>query len=129
MLDILLVEDEPELRDSLGEALREEGHEVELVGDGKAALDRLAARPFHLVVSDVRLPEVDGMTLLQRVRSEFPSTEVLLMTAYGSLGDAARAVRDDAVQYLTKPFDLDELVSVVDQVDERRRVRIRQKAP
>jgi two-component system response regulator AtoC len=123
MLEILLVEDEPDLRSSLGQVLRDEGHDVELVGDGAAALDRLSKRPFHLVVSDVRVPGVDGLSLLHRVRAEFPATEVVLMTAYGSLGDAAKAVRDDAVQYLTKPFDVSDFVSLISEIDRQRRAR------
>ena len=61
------------------------------------------------MVSDVRLPKLDGLTLLRRIRRDFPSTEVLLMTAYGSIGDAVTAMKDSAVDYLTKPFDIDHL--------------------
>jgi DNA-binding NtrC family response regulator len=123
MLNILLVDDEPDLRVSLGQVLRDEGHTVDVAPDGEAAMARLASHPFHLVVSDVRLPKLDGLTLLRRIRRDFPSTEVLLMTAYGSIGDAVSAMKDCAVDYLTKPFDIDELVTVVDRVDDRRRLR------
>ena len=84
MLNILLVDDEPDLRASVGQVLREEGHAVDVAPDGEAAMARLASQQFHLVVSDVRLPKVDGLTLLRRIRRDFPATEVLLMTAYGS---------------------------------------------
>jgi DNA-binding NtrC family response regulator len=123
MLNILLVDDEADLRTSLGEVLREEGHSVDLAPDGETAMARLASRPFHLVVSDVRLPKLDGLTLLRRIRSEFPSTEVLLMTAYGTINDAVNAMKDSAIDYLTKPFDIDDLVTAVDRVDDRRRQR------
>jgi DNA-binding NtrC family response regulator len=123
MLNILLVDDEPDLRVSLGQVLRDEGHDVDLASDGEAAMARLSTRPFDLIVSDVRLPKVDGLTLLRRVRREFPTTEVLLMTAYGSIGDAVSAMKDSAVDYLTKPFDIDELVTVVEHIDDRRRAR------
>jgi DNA-binding NtrC family response regulator len=123
MLNILLVDDEPDLRTSLGQVLRDEGHTVDVASDGETAMARLAAHSFHLVVSDVRLPKVDGLTLLRQIRREFPSTEVLLMTAYGSIGDAVSAMKDSAVDYLTKPFDIDELVSLVDRIDDRRRLR------
>jgi DNA-binding NtrC family response regulator len=123
MLNILLVDDEPDLRTSLGQVLREEGHAVDTASDGEAAIARLAAQPFHLVVSDVRLPKLDGLTLLRRIRRDFPSTEVLLMTAYGSIGDAVSAMKDSAVDYLTKPFDIDHLVTAVERVDDRLRVR------
>jgi DNA-binding NtrC family response regulator len=123
MLNILLVDDEPDLRVSLGQVLRDEGHAVDMASDGEAAIARLSTRSFDLVVSDVRLPKVDGLTLLRRVRREFPTTEVLLMTAYGSIGDAVTAMKDSAVDYLTKPFDIDELVTVVEHIDDRRRAR------
>jgi DNA-binding NtrC family response regulator len=123
MLNILLVDDEPDLRVSLGDVLREEGHAVDVASDGEAAIARLAAQPFHLVVSDVRLPKLDGLTLLRRIRRDFPSTEVLLMTAYGSIDDAVSAMKDSAVDYLTKPFDIDHLVTAVGRIEDRRRVR------
>jgi DNA-binding NtrC family response regulator len=123
MLNILLVDDEPDLRVSLEQVLRDEGHAVDVAPDGEAAIARLAAQQFHLVVSDVRLPKVDGLTLLRRIRRDFPSTEVLLMTAYGSIDDAVSAMKDSAVDYLTKPFDIDHLVTAVERIDDRRRVR------
>jgi two-component system, NtrC family, response regulator AtoC len=123
MLNILLVDDEPDLRLSLGQVLREEGHAVDLAPDAEAAMARLATHPFHLVVSDVRLPKGDGFALLKHIRRDFPSTEVLLMTAYGSIGDAVTAMKDSAVDYLTKPFAIDDLVTVVERVEDRRRVR------
>jgi DNA-binding NtrC family response regulator len=123
MLNILLVDDEPDLRLSLGQVLRDEGHAVDLAPDAEAAMARLATHPFHLVVSDVRLPKADGLTLLKHIRRDFPTTEVLLMTAYGSIGDAVTAMKDSAVDYLTKPFALDELVTVVERVEDLRRAR------
>jgi DNA-binding NtrC family response regulator len=122
-MNILVVDDETDLRLSLGQVLRDEGHDVDLAPDGESAIARLAAQPFHLVVSDVRLPKVDGLTLLRRIRRDFPSTEVLIMTAYGSIGDAVMAMKDSAVDYLTKPFDLAHLVTAVERIDGRRKGR------
>jgi DNA-binding NtrC family response regulator len=123
MMRILVVDDEADMRLSVSEALRDEGHEVEVAADGEAALARLAAQPFDLVVSDVRLPRVDGLSLLRRVRRDCPATEVLLMTAYGSIGDAVAAMKNRAIDYLPKPFNLETLVALVQGVDERRRLR------
>jgi DNA-binding NtrC family response regulator len=122
-MNILVVDDEPDLRLSLGQVLRDEGHAVDLAPDGESAIARLTAQPFHLVVSDVRLPKVDGLTLLRRIRRDFPATEVLIMTAYGSIGDAVTAMKDSAVDYLTKPFDVAHLVTAVERIDDRRRGR------
>lgn len=121
MLDILLIDDEPDLLEVLGQVLRDEGHTVDVAPDGEIAIERLAACSFDLVVSDVRLPKVDGLTLCHRIRREFPLTEVLLMTAFGSIGDAVTAMKDSAVDYLRKPFDIDRLVSVVARSEKRRR--------
>jgi DNA-binding NtrC family response regulator len=69
------------------------------------------------------MPKVDGLTLLRRIRREFPSTEVLLITVYASIGDAVTAMKDSAVDYLRKPFDVDRFVTVVERVAERRLMR------
>jgi DNA-binding NtrC family response regulator len=121
MLNILVVDDEPDLRLALGQVLLDEGHAVDVAADAETAFELLASRPFDLVVSDVRLPRVDGLTLLRRIRREFPLTEVLLVTAYSSIGDAVMAMKDSAVDYLRKPFDIARLVTVVERIDERRR--------
>jgi DNA-binding NtrC family response regulator len=128
MLDILLVDDEPDIRSSLGDVLREEGHAVDVAADAEAAMARLNARRFHLVVSDVRLPTVDGLTLLRSIRRDYPDTEVLLMTAYGSIGDAVAAIKDDAIDYLQKPFDLKALLGTIGRIEQRRRARKRRPA-
>jgi DNA-binding NtrC family response regulator len=120
MLNILLVDDERALRAALGQVLSDEGHTVDFASDAEMAIERLATRSFDLVVSDVRLPTVDGLTLLHRIRRDFPLTEVLLMTAYGSIGDAATAVKDSAVDYLRKPIDIEHFVAVVARIEERR---------
>jgi DNA-binding NtrC family response regulator len=123
MLNILVVDDEPDLRLSLAQVLREEGHSVDVADDGETAIAKLSEHPFHLIVSDVRLPKLDGLELLRRVRREFPRTEVMLMTAYGTIEDAVAAMKDSAVEYLTKPFDIDDLVAVIHRIDERSRRR------
>jgi two-component system, NtrC family, response regulator AtoC len=123
MLNILVVDDEPDLRLSLAQVLREEGHSVDVADDGETAIAKLSEHPFHLVVSDVRLPKLDGLELLRRVRREFPRTEVVLMTAYGTIEDAVAAMKDSAVEYLTKPFDIDELIAAIQRIDERSKRR------
>jgi DNA-binding NtrC family response regulator len=122
VLKILLVDDEPDLLLSLAQLLRADGHQVETAPDGEAALGKLATQHFHLVLTDVRLPKVDGMTLLRRVHRDFPATEVMLMTAFGSIGDAVSAMKDHAVDYLTKPFDVDRLIALVERVEEKKRI-------
>src|SRR5262245_6430055 len=123
MLDILLVEDEPSIRIPIAEALGERGHHVAEVADGAAAMALLDRTRFHLVVTDVRLPKVDGFTILRRVRRESPETDVLLMTAYATVTDAVAAIREQAVDYVTKPFDVERLYEIVARVEERHGTR------
>jgi DNA-binding NtrC family response regulator len=122
MLDILLVDDEAEIRLPLGEALRALGHRVSLASDGGEAMHCLDHQTFNLVMSDIRLPKVDGFTILRRVRNERPETHVVLMTAFGTIQEAVAAVKEAAIEYVTKPFELSEVLAIVERVDERWRL-------
>jgi DNA-binding NtrC family response regulator len=122
MLDILLVDDEPEIRLPLGEALREIGHRVALAADGDEAMHCLDRQTFNLVVSDIRLPRGDGFSILRRVRDQQPNTDVILMTAFGTIQEAVSAVRETAIEYLTKPFELPVILAMVERIDERWRL-------
>jgi len=122
MLDILLVDDEAEIRLPLGDALRELGHRVSLASDGGEAMYYLDQQTFNLVMSDIRLPKVDGFTILRRVRNERPETHVVLMTAFGTIQEAVAAVKEAAIEYVTKPFELSEVLAIVERVDERWRL-------
>ena len=119
MLDILLVDDEADIRLPLGEALRDLGHRVALAADGGEAMECLNHQTFNLVMSDIRLPKVDGFTILRRLREERPDTHVVLMTAFGTIQEAVAAVRETAVEYVTKPFELPEVLAIVHRIDER----------
>ncbi len=123
MLEILLVDDEPELRGTLKEVLSEGGYSVTVASDGAEGLEHLARRVFDVVICDVRLPRVDGLTLLRRMRKDAPKTDVILMTAYGEVSDAVSALKEGAFDYLTKPFDIDELLVTVKRIAENRALR------
>ena len=85
MLDILLVDDEPDFRTLVGDALRDAGHRVTLAGNGAEALTIISSNVFDVMICDIRLPKVDGLTLFRRVRQESPSTDVILITAYAEV--------------------------------------------
>ncbi len=123
MLSILVIEDEPELRDSLQDHLEDAGHRVETANDGGAGARRLEAGVVDLVICDVRLPEIDGLTLLRRIRKDSPTTNVILMTGYSEVSQAVAALKEGAYDYLTKPFDVDELLLQVQRIDEVRRLQ------
>jgi two-component system, NtrC family, response regulator AtoC len=119
-LDILLVEDEPSIRLPLGDAIRARGHRVRAVKDGAEALAALASQPFDILICDIRLPKVDGLTIFRKVRREAPATDVVLMTAYAAVPDAVAALKEGAADYIIKPFDLDDVVGSIQRLANER---------
>jgi adenylate cyclase len=119
---ILIVDDEPGIRDICQRALRREGHEVAACASGAEALPRLA-EPWDLIVSDVSMPGgIDGNELLRRARAS-GSADVALMTGYASLESSISAVRDGACDYLLKPFNLQALLDLVRRRQNGRRAQ------
>src|SRR6185295_8344552 len=114
------VDDEPDIELLTGEALRDAGHRVTAVKDGAEALELVRVRAFDLMICDIRLPKLDGLTLFRRTRQESPDTAVILMTAFGAVQDAVAAVKEGAHDYLTKPFDIDEITLRVRRIAEHR---------
>ena len=107
---ILIAEDEQVLRESIAELLEGEGYDVVQAPDGTAAYDAILGRPVDLVLSDVRMPNMDGMTLLDHVAKAAPETPVIIITAYGTVESAVAAMRKGAVDYLLKPVQFDDLL-------------------
>ncbi len=118
MSRILVVDDEPKLGKLVAEMLQVEGHETVRVQGGRGALVELSARPFDLVVTDLRMPEVDGLTVLREARAR--GADVILMTAYGTAESAVEAMKAGASDYLLKPFAMDELRLRVKRLGEKR---------
>jgi two-component system response regulator FlrC len=110
---VLVVEDDPSLREALCDTLQLAGYEAVQAGDGKAALHTLHSEDIRLVVTDVRTPYLDGYGLLRQIKASQPRVPVLVMTAYGTIDDAVRAMRDGASDYLVKPFEPDALLERV----------------
>ncbi|MFW6039063.1 MAG: sigma-54-dependent transcriptional regulator [bacterium] len=115
---VLIAEDEQVLRHSLAELLTDEGYEVVHVPNGRAAFDALLEQPFDLILSDVRMPEMDGETLLAEIRHTAPQTPVILITAYGTVDSAVRAMRTGAYDYLLKPVNFDDLLLKIERAFE-----------
>ena len=101
----LVVDDQPAFRRLLQRVLEDAGWDVTVAGDGREALERARESTFDVVFSDVKMPKMDGHTLLDRLRSEQPDTPVILLTAHGSVPDAVGAMRRGAFDYLIKPLD------------------------
>ncbi len=104
MANILVADDEDGLRRFIADTLDTEGHRVTQVADGRAALRALEAERFHLVVTDLRMPELDGMELLRRTRASWPETEIVVVTAHGTIDTAIEAMKLGAFDYLQKPL-------------------------
>lgn len=120
---ILVVEDEDIAREYMADALRDKGYEVITAPTGKDALSALQTAPVDLVLSDIRMPGMDGMQLLEHVRSHYPDTEMIMATGYASIEDAVLAVKKGAFHYLPKPLRLDEMCITVERALEKGRMR------
>lgn len=112
---ILIVEDEKILRISLEDALTAEGHTVLSVEMGNDAIAALENGDFSLMVTDIRLPDISGMEILRQSMNISPSTPVIMMTAFGNIEDAVESMRIGAFDYITKPFNLEEMLVTVNK--------------
>jgi DNA-binding NtrC family response regulator len=112
---ILIVEDEKTMRISLADALAGEGYTVYAVGTCEEGLAALREGAFSLVITDIRLPDKNGMEILRQVKQQGMGGIVIIMTAFGSIEDAVRAMRIGAYDYMTKPFSLDEMLLTVER--------------
>lgn len=110
---ILLADDEPNLRRVLSAQLTRDGYDVVTVEDGERALEALEQHHVDVVISDLRMPKVDGMTLLKRVVEVYPDIPVILITAHGTVDTAVEALKLGAFDYITKPFEQSEFRNVV----------------
>ncbi|MGE5570288.1 MAG: sigma-54-dependent transcriptional regulator [Rhodospirillales bacterium] len=122
-LSILIVDDEEVVRDSLVHWFTEEGYDVDSSASAPDALSKLAGREFDLVIADIRMPGMDGIELLEKIRSEQLDTSVIVMTGYASVETAVRALKHGAFDYITKPFDPDDLSVVVRNALEQHRLK------
>src|SRR5580765_7938627 len=123
---ILIVDDEAPIRALLGEHLQQVGYQVEQAPNGSAALDLLNAVEFDLVLTDVRMPGMNGLELLAEIVRTRPGVGVLMLTACEDLTLAVNAMRIGALDYILKPFRLSEITVSVQEALERRRNQIEQ---
>ncbi len=123
MATILLVDDDPLLRGSLAEDLGAHGHEVAVAETGAHALSFLERLPIDLLLTDLRLPDLTGLALLHEVRARRPEIQVIIMTAFGDIPTAVKAIQDGAYHFLPKPFDLEELHPLLTRALETQRLR------
>ena len=113
MTSILVVDDERSMRDFLKILLVKEGYQVETAPGGVQALDAIEEHSFNLVISDIRMDGMDGLALLNNIKEEHPSLPVVMITAFASPDDAVFAMKNGAFDYISKPFNVDEIKSVI----------------
>ena len=106
---ILIVEDEINMRRTLASVLKRKGYMVRGAGDGVESLNLLKQEDFDLILTDIRMPNMDGVELLKNVRKINPEIIVIVMTAYGSIENAVECMKLGATDYVTKPFSMDEI--------------------
>ncbi|PYM94674.1 MAG: DNA-binding response regulator [Candidatus Rokuibacteriota bacterium] len=117
---LLVADDDPGLRESLERTLTREGYRVVLASDGRAALERVQAGGVDLIVTDLRMPGLTGLELLRAAKAISPDVDVILLTAFGTVEEAVKAMKDGAYDFLTKPFRREQLLKLVDKALERR---------
>lgn len=119
---VLVVDDERNTREGLKMALSREDRSVHTAEDGRDALQQMRDRSFDVVVTDLRMPRIDGMELLKEVRKRSPETEVIVLTGYGTIETAVEAMREGAKGFIRKPVNIDELENEISHVLEQRQL-------
>ncbi|HEY6212828.1 MAG TPA: sigma-54 dependent transcriptional regulator [Vicinamibacterales bacterium] len=120
---LLLVEDEAPLRQAIAEQLTDRGYHVAQAGSGEQAIERLADFAFDVIVTDLRLPGVDGSFVLEAAVERYPDIVAIVVTGFGTVKDAVEAIKRGAWDFVSKPFQIDELLHVLDSALEQRRLK------
>ena len=123
-MKILLVEDKDSLRQMLSTAIKKAGFQVDEAADGKIAAEKMRKQPYHLVITDLRLPTLSGIEILNIQKEIDPNIPVLLMTAYGTIEEAVEAMKQGAFDFLPKPVDISHLLLLINRAFEQRRLMV-----
>ncbi|MGE5692554.1 MAG: GAF domain-containing protein [Candidatus Zixiibacteriota bacterium] len=122
MKQILIVDDEERICQSLTALLGREGYTIETATDGEAAVSKIDTTPYDVILSDIKMPKADGMTVLKKARAKDPEALVVLMTGYASLESAMAAVSAGAYEYILKPVDIEDLKRLIKRAVDKREV-------
>src|SRR3989449_6587241 len=120
---LLIVEDEAPLRLAIAEQLADRGYRVEQAESGEVAIAKLADFAFDIIVTDLRLPGVDGSAVVEAAVARYPHIIAIVVTGYGTVKDAVEAIKRGAWDFVSKPFQIDELLHVLDSALEQRRLK------
>jgi len=124
MYSILVVDDEKGIREFLEITLKKEGYDVTLASNGAEAISLCEKRPFDVILADIKMPQGDGYTILRKVKKLHPSTIVIMITAYGSLESAIEAMKEGAFDYISKPFDVNDVKALIQSALAKRDITI-----
>jgi len=116
---VLIVDDDPRIRNLLAESLQTLGYETRVAGDGNEAMDNVRSGKLDCVISDIRMPELDGLTLLHQIKAEQPSLPVVMITGFAFQQHRDRAMNSGAAGFITKPFRLEKIEEVLQRVMSR----------
>src|SRR5713226_6261555 len=122
MDSVLIVEDHDRLREQLGRFYEEEGYKVITAACGEEGIEKLTKEKFAIVVSDVKMPGIDGFQLARHIREKYPDTDIILITAFGNIKQAVEAMKLGASDYITKPFQPEAIRLVSEKLIEKRRL-------
>ena len=115
MSSILVIEDKDTMRQMVSQTLAEEGYTVETAVDGREGIEKAKSKPFDLVITDMRMPQMDGLEVVSTIKEMNHDTAVIVMTAYGTIETAVSAMKNGASDFLTKPFDTEHMLVLVDK--------------
>ncbi|MBF0554958.1 MAG: sigma-54-dependent Fis family transcriptional regulator [Nitrospirae bacterium] len=118
MKPILVVDDDPQMRDALREAIQRLGYEATVAENGQDALGKMAGTPFAMIITDMKMPRMDGLTFLKEVRRRVGNLPVLVITGYGTVENAVETMKEGATDYLMKPFSFDKLNGKISSIME-----------
>jgi DNA-binding NtrC family response regulator len=113
--NVLLVDDDQHMRIAIKESLSRAGYAVSVAEDGVKAIGQIGKHPFDLVITDVKMPEIGGMEILKHIKRDLPYLPVILITAYGTVQDAVKVIKEGAFDYIQKPFDKEALYKVIER--------------
>jgi len=125
MTDILLVDDEKSIRTTLSLFLERQGFKVEPISDGKSAVEKLKTNFYDLVITDLKMKDVDGLQVLREAKAINPLTEVIVLTGFGTVESGVEAIKLGAYDYIQKPVDMDEFVLLIEKALERKDLKLK----
>ena len=121
--NVLVADDEEITLKHILSSLEQEGYEVSGAHNGLEALDKIEKKSFDILIADIKMPGLSGIELLEKIKDKYPETDVIIITGYGSIGSAVDAIKKGANDYITKPFDLDELLLKVKKIYEEKNLK------